>query len=210
MRLERLACQEDLNWYARFRVQSFVEDNPELAWCETPKCGMALRLVHNKEGKELAGCTGCGQKSAQQVCFSCKEEAHFPATCDEARWWTARNPNGNASKEGVEFINFLKHNTKPCPHCKTPTEKNGGCMHMSCTKCGKHWCWQCGESDHHVQACSRPAMDKDLSEDKVLGEFSLKAMLCCRPAHDAVVFPVFAFLVAALPSEYLFGFYLER
>jgi hypothetical protein len=54
-------------------------------------------------------------------------------------------------------------------------------------------------------------MDKDLSEDKVLVEFSLKEMLCCRPAHHAIVFPVFGFLVScALPSEYLFGFYLER
>jgi len=29
---------------------------------------------------------------------------------------------------------------KPCPGCKTWTEKQGGCRHMTC-RCGTHWCW---------------------------------------------------------------------
>jgi parkin len=35
--------------------------------------------------------------------------------------------------------------TKPCPKCHTPTERDGGCMHMVCTKagCGFQWCWVC-------------------------------------------------------------------
>jgi hypothetical protein len=43
--------------------------------------------------------------------------------------------------------------SKPCPGCRTPTERSGGCMHMVCTKpgCGLHWCWVCqvpGRSRH--------------------------------------------------------------
>lgn len=35
--------------------------------------------------------------------------------------------------------------SKPCPGCRTPTERDGGCMHMICTKpgCSLHWCWVC-------------------------------------------------------------------
>ena len=35
--------------------------------------------------------------------------------------------------------------SKPCPGCRTPTERDGGCMHMICTKpgCALHWCWVC-------------------------------------------------------------------
>eukprot|EP00808_Paulinella_micropora_P030627 g21991.t1 len=39
-----------------------------------------------------------------------------------------------------------KHlHTKPCPNpkCKVPTEKNGGCQHMTCRQCHHHWCWTC-------------------------------------------------------------------
>lgn len=39
----------------------------------------------------------------------------------------------------------IKGTTKPCPKCRTPTERDGGCMHMVCGKpqCGYHWCWVC-------------------------------------------------------------------
>eukprot|EP01113_Clastostelium_recurvatum_P006888 TRINITY_DN1315_c1_g1_i3.p1 TRINITY_DN1315_c1_g1~~TRINITY_DN1315_c1_g1_i3.p1 ORF type:complete len:226 (+),score=51.79 TRINITY_DN1315_c1_g1_i3:83-760(+) len=38
-------------------------------------------------------------------------------------------------------------NTKRCPECKSPIEKNGGCMHMTCRPaaggCGHEFCWLC-------------------------------------------------------------------
>jgi hypothetical protein len=37
---------------------------------------------------------------------------------------------------------ILGDNIRPCPRCKTPIEKNGGCLHMSCT-CGHQYFWCC-------------------------------------------------------------------
>lgn len=39
----------------------------------------------------------------------------------------------------------IKVTTKPCPKCRTPTERAGGCMHMVCTRagCSFEWCWIC-------------------------------------------------------------------
>jgi hypothetical protein len=34
---------------------------------------------------------------------------------------------------------------KNCPHCNSPTERNGGCNHMNCAWCNGHWCWICNE-----------------------------------------------------------------
>ena len=31
-----------------------------------------------------------------------------------------------------------------CPGCAVPTEKAGGCNHMTCSRCSQHWCWLCG------------------------------------------------------------------
>ncbi|KAK7493085.1 hypothetical protein BaRGS_00015606 [Batillaria attramentaria] len=33
--------------------------------------------------------------------------------------------------------------TKGCPGCGTRTERDGGCMHMVCFRCGEEWCWLC-------------------------------------------------------------------
>lgn len=83
-----------------------------------------------------------------------------PARAADARW-------DEASKVAIKVL------TKPCPKCRTPTERDGsyytkfyhfsndhlvecfvsqsiiavsgGCMHMICTRagCGYHWCWVC-------------------------------------------------------------------
>ncbi|KAJ8359469.1 hypothetical protein SKAU_G00159940 [Synaphobranchus kaupii] len=44
-----------------------------------------------------------------------------------------------ASKEMID------ETTRPCPKCRVPVEKNGGCMHMVCprSQCRFEWCWQC-------------------------------------------------------------------
>lgn len=50
----------------------------------------------------------------------------------EARW-------DEASRVTIKVI------SKPCPKCRTPTERSGGCMHMVCTRsgCSFEWCWVC-------------------------------------------------------------------
>ncbi|XP_054939489.1 E3 ubiquitin-protein ligase parkin-like, partial [Physeter macrocephalus] len=54
-------------------------------------------------------------------------------TAEQARW-------EHASKETI------KRTAKPCPRCRVPVEKHGGCMHMKCPQpqCQLEWCWNCG------------------------------------------------------------------
>ncbi|KZO89747.1 hypothetical protein CALVIDRAFT_491431 [Calocera viscosa TUFC12733] len=50
--------------------------------------------------------------------------------------------------EGMEELRTLmrQQGWKPCPTCKTNTEKLHGCNHITCTApgCNTHWCYACG------------------------------------------------------------------
>mmetsp|Transcript_6276 Transcript_6276/g.4472 ORF Transcript_6276/g.4472 Transcript_6276/m.4472 type:complete len:92 (+) Transcript_6276:904-1179(+) len=48
----------------------------------------------------------------------------------------------------------MKVNTKPCPQCKTPIEKNQGCMYMACTNCKHGFCWLCMKPSNHHDMCN--------------------------------------------------------
>ena len=45
-------------------------------------------------------------------------------------------------------------NTKPCPFCLVPIEKNGGCLHMHCRVCNSHFCWDCCNAMKHCTCFS--------------------------------------------------------
>ncbi|KZO94985.1 hypothetical protein CALVIDRAFT_546095 [Calocera viscosa TUFC12733] len=40
---------------------------------------------------------------------------------------------------------WLKQSTMPCPGCQVFVEKSFGCNHMTCAKCGCHYCFSCGQ-----------------------------------------------------------------
>merc|ERR1711860_137950 len=40
---------------------------------------------------------------------------------------------------------YLTDNTRDCPHCSAPIEKNDGCNKMTCWRCNTNFCWLCGD-----------------------------------------------------------------
>ena len=57
--------------------------------------------------------------------------------CAVVKKWLVKN-----SAES-ENLNWILANTKACPKCKRPIEKNQGCMHMTCSQCSYQFCWLC-------------------------------------------------------------------
>ncbi|XP_063223808.1 E3 ubiquitin-protein ligase parkin [Bacillus rossius redtenbacheri] len=142
----RLLPPEQYAQYQRFGAEEYVLQAGGVL-CPRPGCGMGILV--EPECKKVTCVSGCGFV----FCRHCLQGYHLgdclpdggqsgtsggceysvdPSRAAQSRW-------DDASKVTIKVL------TKPCPQCRTPTERDGGCMHMMCTRpqCGFEWCWVC-------------------------------------------------------------------
>ncbi len=120
----RLALLEDIT-----QEQTIMRD-PHGRHCPTPDCTFAY--IHDKETRKTIHCPKCKQSHCSQ-CF----KAHGASlSCNEFTKQEAREK---------ELLDKWKQtaDARPCPKCNTAIEKNGGCPHMTCSKCRYEFCWDC-------------------------------------------------------------------
>ncbi|XP_316606.3 E3 ubiquitin-protein ligase parkin isoform X2 [Anopheles gambiae] len=142
----KLLNKEQYERYQRFATEEFVLKNGGVL-CPQPGCGMGLlvdpecRRIQCQNGCGYVFCRSCLQGYHIGECFETptpstpgNEQGYAidPLRASEARW-------DEATKIAIKVT------TKPCPQCRTATERDGGCMHMVCTRsgCGFEWCWVC-------------------------------------------------------------------
>ena len=114
-----------INKYKRYKLELEIIKDPNKKLCPYPNCNSYLELkeIRNKD-------VTCLNNHA--YCFNCLKKTHGKLPCDK-----------NIDKDIIEYAqnNFVKK----CPSCSIITEKNSGCNHITCSKCGYQWCWLCNE-----------------------------------------------------------------
>jgi len=149
--INALADDDDKEKYGRYLRRSYIEDNRKTKWCPAPGCEYAVEFVMGSGSYDV----NCN--CSYGFCWNCTEEAHRPVDCATVSKWILKN-----SAES-ENMNWILANSKPCPKCKRPIEKNQGCMHITCTPpCKFEFCWLClgpwsehGERTGGFYACNR-------------------------------------------------------
>lgn len=117
-----------------------------VGFCDDESCPMA--------------CPKCEQKT----CVKCMKKYHPNRTCEEAHI----DPMRFVEKDMSESI------IRPCPHCHTQFLKDGGCNHMTCSKCKTEFCNLCGQnitghvSEHfNKNQCQQSIDDKQYTEKQI-------------------------------------------
>lgn len=149
--INTVASKEDKDKYARYFLRSYIEDNRKAKWCPAPGCEYAVDFVVGSGNYDV----NC--RCSYSFCWNCTEEAHRPVDCGTVAKWILKNTAES------ENMNWILANSKPCPKCKRPIEKNQGCMHITCTPpCKFEFCWLClgawsehGERTGGFYACNR-------------------------------------------------------
>ncbi|MES1909875.1 MAG: hypothetical protein MHM6MM_002562 [Cercozoa sp. M6MM] len=147
--------------YDHFRAQELVDGLPNLRNCPAPGCELVVRSAAAARGTEVR--CQCGHF----FCFTCGEEAHRPASCDDTRQWLVK------SSSEAENTTWIIANTKTCPKCKVQIEKNQGCNHMTCRNCRHEFCWLCkGDWKEHGSGTGGYYKCNRYQSDKAAGKLS--------------------------------------
>jgi hypothetical protein len=106
----------------------------QLKWCPSPDCSFAVKTACRVTEPRLVNCK-CGAK----FCVCCGEEWHEPSTCFALRQWLRKGERDGPT------LQWIASNTKECPKCHVPIEKDGGCNHVLCKSpsCRYDFCWVC-------------------------------------------------------------------
>ena len=148
----KLMSETDYEKYQRFGAEECVL-NAGGVLCPQPGCGAGILL--DDSDPDICSritCGSCGfvfcRKCLQGFhigdCLS--EDSEFNVIPNTSAFLTVDQTNADQSKwDDMLTRTAIKLSTKPCPKCRTPTERNGGCMHIVCTRsqCGFNWCWIC-------------------------------------------------------------------
>ncbi len=94
------------------------------------------------------------------------------------------------SLQHIESEAKISRISKRCPGCKVATERNGGCSHMSCSKCGCDWCWICAKLYIKSRSAGRREVldtDADTSTNWIS---ALLFRIICYAAGPSCVFSI--------------------
>ena len=107
--------------------------DPNKKLCPYPNCDSYLELKDIKN-KYIT----CLNK--HKYCFVCLKKPHGNSPCEKSI--------DTDLKEYAQ--NYF---VKKCPSCGIIIEKQSGCNHITCSKCGYQWCWLCNKkySQNHFE-----------------------------------------------------------
>ena len=114
--IKNLVSAEYFFKYEKFRLDYEITLDKNRTWCPEPECNTICYYSKSP----FIRCQSC----KKEFCFNCFGNWHSNSKC-------------------IENIPKSFQNTKQCPRCKIPIEKNGGCDWMQCMQCKIYFCWEC-------------------------------------------------------------------
>jgi len=130
-------------------LHAFVEKDIHHAFCPGRDCDVVVRSDSSTGTVECESCN-------EIFCFGCSKSPHSPSTCNELQLW---------SKLFRDSKFWIRKNTKECPNCDAPIEKNSGCAHMTCAKCEYEFCWVCLSRYENYEMHECNAYDSNNNKD---------------------------------------------
>ncbi|XP_073507352.1 E3 ubiquitin-protein ligase RNF14-like isoform X2 [Phyllobates terribilis] len=137
--------------FDRLLLQSSLDLMADVVYCPRLSCQTPVMV-------EPEGTMGICSVCQYAFCILCKMTFHGISPCNipegpeeniadlSEEDLTAEEENRRRVEKSVQRMQnreWIKMNSKSCPGCKVPIEKNDGCNKMTCSKCKEFFCWLC-------------------------------------------------------------------
>ena len=159
---EEIPCMES-SCKKPFKVESILNELPQ---CDQDKITQALFDVYLRKAKDIRKCPKDACIYAGIIDSSSTCQSPLECSLCETQW--TEKPHFSLSKKIIESISSFQFDTnefssfiweelftKKCPKCYASIQKNGGCSHMICKRCGFDFCWYCSQENqtHKNKLC---------------------------------------------------------
>lgn len=119
-----------MDLYLQLQTEISMYQSADIIECPI---GCGYRFIPENPNDTVMKCPKCGER----FCLQCKVKWHKWKSCEEYR----RLNRNIAADQAFIQSQLQKGLLRPCPRCGTNVEKNGGCDHMLCKKCGHSYSW---------------------------------------------------------------------
>ncbi|KAG9660782.1 hypothetical protein KCU95_g7456, partial [Aureobasidium melanogenum] len=136
--IRSIVSKTTLMKYDKVLLKAFIEEDEDFYYCMSAKCKSG-QIHIGGEDMPIFCCKVCSHKH----CMACEIPWHEGETCDQ---YQARH-----DEEIIQTEAMIRQTSKVCPGgCGARIERNGGCPHMTCTRCSREFCWLClGDWEPH-------------------------------------------------------------
>jgi len=169
--VRRVVSEDEVQRWKWLRRKRITDRDPSVIHCPISFCQAPVPKPSNAEENSgwdrLRTCPDCGYS----FCAYCRRTWHgpisdcplsstesfvleyilLPAGCTERERIERRYGKANLARLVAKYEEdqankkWLDKSTMTCPSCRIKVEKSMGCNHMTCARCGQHFCYRCGD-----------------------------------------------------------------
>ena len=136
-RKKRTIIKAQIKVLDKMLLKHCLINSKDVRACPNVECDYAGLVDINSQSGRIE----CGDMLVCQKCETAWMDPQQRTPIKIDKLFQASLESLNSSLNNLKMLLFMA--ARPCPACGTMTQKNGGCDHMTCTKCRSHWCWIC-------------------------------------------------------------------
>ncbi|OAF99262.1 uncharacterized protein CC84DRAFT_1045877, partial [Paraphaeosphaeria sporulosa] len=150
----------ELDVLLKISFNHYIGKAAEYKPCDTPDCDFSYldpQAQNNIDGDPDSGIDGDARvmtcpECLRQICTGCHAEPRVRISC-------ADNGDEGVRNKLLTEAYWGMANTKACPKCNAPMEKDEDCNHVQYPVCEEHMCWKCMKIVKDSQDCYRHMME---------------------------------------------------